>query len=78
MLFSSNRARNAVAIFSEPNYSYRCENEAGIIELNRNMKQTFLVFDPAPRRGRANVTKKTPDYIHSSIRRLFNIFHSAA
>jgi len=54
--------KNVVTIFSAPNYCYRCGNEAGIMELDEHMNQTFLVFDPAPRRGEANVTKKTPDY----------------
>ena len=55
MLFSLNRARNAVAIFSEPNYCYRWGNEAGIMEVDENMRKYLLSFDPAPRRGEAYI-----------------------
>ena len=66
-VFNSNRARNAVVIFSAPNYCYRCGNEAGIMEVDENMRKNFHTFDPAPRRGEVNEAKKTPDYFHSSI-----------
>lgn len=54
--------KNVVTIFSAPNYCYRCANEAGIMEVDENMNQNFLVFDPAPRRGEPHVTRRTPDY----------------
>ena len=49
-----------VTIFSAPNYCYRCGNEAGIMEVDEQMNNNFLVFDPAPRRGEPHVTKRTP------------------
>ena len=55
MLFSSNRARNAVVIFSAPNYCYRCGNEAGIMKVDENMRKNLLTFDPAPRREEAYI-----------------------
>jgi len=54
--------RNVVTIFSAPNYCYRCANQAAFMEIDDNMKNTFLQFDPAPRRGEPHVTRKTPDY----------------
>jgi serine/threonine-protein phosphatase 2A catalytic subunit len=54
--------QNVVTIFSAPNYCYRCGNQAGIMEIDENMKFIFLQFDPAPRRGEPHVTRKTPDY----------------
>jgi serine/threonine-protein phosphatase 2A catalytic subunit len=51
-----------VTIFSAPNYCYRCGNMAGIMELDEHMNKCFSQFDPAPRRGEAQVSKKTPDY----------------
>jgi serine/threonine-protein phosphatase 2A catalytic subunit len=35
---------------------------AAIIEVDENMKLTQMQFDPSPRRGEANLAKKTPDY----------------
>jgi serine/threonine-protein phosphatase 2A catalytic subunit len=55
-------AQNVVTIFSAPNYCYRCGNQAGIMELDESQQYTFLQFDPAPRRGEAQVTRRTPDY----------------
>lgn len=54
--------KNVCTIFSAPNYCYRCGNQAGIMEVDENLNQTFQQFDPAPRRGEPHVTKRTPDY----------------
>lgn len=54
--------RNVVTIFSAPNYCYRCGNQAAIMELDENMKFTFLQFDPAPRRGDPTSVRSQPDY----------------
>lgn len=35
---------------------------AAMIEVDENMKTTYMQFDPSPRRGEANLAKKTPDY----------------
>ena len=40
-----------VTIFSAPNYCCRCGNTAAIIEVDENLKQTYMQFDPSPRRG---------------------------
>jgi serine/threonine-protein phosphatase 2A catalytic subunit len=60
--FNWSHDKAIVTIFSAPNYCYRCGNEAGIMEVDEQMNQNFLVFDPAPRRGEPHVTKRTPDY----------------
>lgn len=54
--------KNVVTIFSAPNYCYRCGNQAAIMEIDEHLEYTFLQFDPAPRRGEPNVTRRTPDY----------------
>ena len=51
-----------VTIFSAPNYCYRCGNQAAIMELDDKMQSNFIQFDPAPRKGEPNVTRRTPDY----------------
>uniref|UniRef100_A0A2K5CT64 protein-serine/threonine phosphatase n=1 Tax=Aotus nancymaae TaxID=37293 RepID=A0A2K5CT64_AOTNA len=48
--------------FSAPNYCYRCGKQAAIMELDDTLKYSFLQFDPAPRRGEPQVTRRTPDY----------------
>lgn len=60
--YNPNHDSNVVTIFSAPNYCYRCGNLAAILELDEHMNQTFLQFESAPRRGEANITKRTPDY----------------
>jgi len=54
--------QNVVTIFSAPNYCYRCGNTAAIMELDEKMNHQFLQFDPAPRKGEPDVTRRTPDY----------------
>ena len=54
--------KSLVTVWSAPNYCYRCGNEAGIMEVDEQMNNNFLVFDPAPRRGEPHVTRRTPDY----------------
>jgi len=54
--------KNVVTIFSAPNYCYRCGNQAAIMEIDENIDYTFLQFDPAPRRGEPQVTRRTPEY----------------
>mmetsp|Transcript_11162 Transcript_11162/g.13513 ORF Transcript_11162/g.13513 Transcript_11162/m.13513 type:complete len:311 (-) Transcript_11162:274-1206(-) len=55
--------RNVVTIFSAPNYCYRCGNQAAILEVDEDLKYTFLQFEPAPRRGEPHVSRRTPDYL---------------
>lgn len=38
-------------IFSAPNYCYRCNNQAAIMELDEHLKEEYIQFDPYPRRG---------------------------
>ncbi|GMS91847.1 hypothetical protein PENTCL1PPCAC_14022 [Pristionchus entomophagus] len=54
--------QNVVTVFSAPNYCYRSGNQAAMVELDDEMKSTFIQFDAAPRSGEINVTKRTPDY----------------
>jgi len=41
---------------------YRCGNQAAIMEIDEHLEYTFLQFDPAPRRGEPQITRRTPDY----------------
>ncbi|CAI9776743.1 unnamed protein product [Fraxinus pennsylvanica] len=54
--------QKVVTIFSAPNYCYRCGNMASILEVDDCQGHTFIQFDPAPRRGEPDVTRRTPDY----------------
>lgn len=59
--------RNVVTLFSAPNYCYRCGNQAAIMEIDENLKYTFLQFDPAPRAGEPMVSRRVPDYVSVSL-----------
>uniref|UniRef100_A0A7S0QCG4 Serine/threonine-protein phosphatase n=1 Tax=Cryptomonas curvata TaxID=233186 RepID=A0A7S0QCG4_9CRYP len=52
-----------LTIFSAPNYCCRCGNKACILEVDENMRQTFLQFDRAPVRGKS-YTRRLPDYFY--------------
>jgi len=57
--------RNVVTIFSAPNYCYRCGNQAAVMEIDENMKHTFLQFDPPPFQKEVpdeSRIKRVPDY----------------
>lgn len=37
-----------VTIFSAPNYCYRCDNEAAVMEIDDKLNYIFLCFDASP------------------------------
>jgi serine/threonine-protein phosphatase 2A catalytic subunit len=49
-------------IFSAPNYCYRCGNQAALMDVDEHLKNTFIQFDPAPRKGDEIQKKRVPDY----------------
>lgn len=49
-------------IFSAPNYCYRCGNQAAIMDVDENLRQNYIQFDPAPRKGNEVEKKRVPDY----------------
>ncbi|KAL6958001.1 Serine/threonine-protein phosphatase PP2A-2 catalytic subunit [Sarracenia purpurea var. burkii] len=60
--FNWGHEQKVVTIFSAPNYCYRCGNMASILEVDDCREHTFIQFEPAPRRGEPDVTRRTPDY----------------
>ncbi|KAK3409703.1 hypothetical protein EUGRSUZ_J01802 [Eucalyptus grandis] len=54
--------QKVVTIFSAPNYCYRCGNMASILEVDDCKGHTFIQFEPAPKRGEPDVTRRMPDY----------------
>lgn len=55
-------AKNAITLFSAPNYCYRCGNLAGIMEVDEYLECNLQTFEPAPVKGEPNITKRVPDY----------------
>nr|AAK52678.1 serine/threonine phosphatase Pph21p [Yarrowia lipolytica] len=60
--FSWAHEQQVVTIFSAPNYCYRCGNQAAIMEVDENLSNSFLQYDPCPRPGEPSVSRRTPDY----------------
>ncbi|KAL1128435.1 hypothetical protein V6Z11_A13G247800 [Gossypium hirsutum] len=60
--YTFGQEQNVVTIFSAPNYCYRCGNMASILEVDDCKAHTFIQFEPAPRRGEPDVTRRTPEY----------------
>lgn len=56
--------KQLVTIFSAANYTYRCGNDAAIMEVDENMNFDFLVFYQAPGQdGKSgSSSKQVPDY----------------
>jgi hypothetical protein len=52
-----------LAVWSAPNYCYRCGNVAAILELDEHLERSFKIFDAAPQDNRGAPAKKiAPDY----------------
>jgi len=51
-----------VSVFSAPNYCYRCGNQAAIMDVDEHLKNSYVQFDPAPRKGDEIQKKRVPDY----------------
>ena len=54
--------RNVLKIFSAPNYCYRCENQAAIMEIDQYGDFVLLQFDAAPRKRKCIGKKRNLDY----------------
>ena len=55
--------RHVVTVFSAPNYCYRCNNTAAIMEIDENSTQNYISFDNAPDHHLEGIVKKrVPDY----------------
>ena len=52
-----------VAVWSAPNYCYRCGNVASIMDVDEYLQSTFKVFEAAPHSERKEPSKNPPpDY----------------
>ena len=60
--YTNTHNKNVSTIFSAPNYCYRCGNMAAIMDVDENLKQTYIQYDPAPRKGNEVLKKRVPDY----------------
>jgi len=55
--------KNVVTIFSAPNYCYRCGNLAALMELDDDLKFSFIQFDPSAHQAdEAKEMRSLPDY----------------
>ena len=51
-----------VTVWSAPNYYYRCNNIASIMELDENLQKYFKIFEAAPLEDKASDGKSVPHY----------------
>ena len=50
-------------VWSAPNYCYRCNNMAAILQLDENLRTNFITFNAAPENSRPVPEKKPlPEY----------------
>lgn len=59
--YFSTHDKNVTTIFSAPNYCYMCGNLAAVMEVDEALNQTYIQYDPAPRKGNAK-RGRVPDY----------------
>jgi len=53
-----------VTVWSAPNYCYRCNNVAAILELDEHLNRNYRIFEAAPQEARGIPAKKpAPDYL---------------
>ena len=52
-----------ITIFSAPNYCYRCNNTAAILQLDENLRTNYITFNAAPENSRPVPEKRPlPEY----------------
>ena len=52
-----------IAVWSAPNYCYRCGNIASIMEVDEYLQSNFVTYDPAPQSERKVPSNDSPpDY----------------
>lgn len=56
--------KQLITIFSAPNYCYRCGNMAAVMDLDDEMNETLITFDPARKQGSEveAAVRRSPDY----------------
>ncbi|KAK2948524.1 putative Serine/threonine-protein phosphatase 2A catalytic subunit beta [Blattamonas nauphoetae] len=57
---------NVITLFSAPNYCYRCGNQGAIMELDDSLERQIKQFDPAPRRGEPQISRRPPQFLTNS------------
>ncbi|GAB1222254.1 hypothetical protein ENUP19_0160G0008 [Entamoeba nuttalli] len=58
-----NHNKTVVTIFSAPNYCYKCNNLAAIMELSDSGEYSFSQFSPAPSQDEFPNTKHVPSFL---------------
>lgn len=61
--FTWSHGTNVVTVFSAPNYCNRCGNLGGIMELDEDLKYSFLTFSEGPNKQlEGMITRRAPDF----------------
>lgn len=51
-----------LTVWSAPNYSYRCNNDATVVKFDENMKREIVKFEKSNHEGRVNDVKHIVPY----------------
>ena len=54
--------KKCVTVFSAPNYCYRCNNLASIVEIDDLLNANYQQYEPAPRENEPRTVKRVPAY----------------
>lgn len=54
--------KQCVTVFSAPNYCYRCNNLASIVEIDDLLNANYQQYEPAPRENEPRAVKRVPSY----------------
>eukprot|EP01059_Diplonema_ambulator_P037083 TRINITY_DN9621_c0_g1_i1.p1 TRINITY_DN9621_c0_g1~~TRINITY_DN9621_c0_g1_i1.p1 ORF type:complete len:304 (+),score=44.75 TRINITY_DN9621_c0_g1_i1:39-950(+) len=54
--------QRVITVWGAPNYCYRCGNQAAFMEISEHLESTLVQYEPAPRRGEAQLVRASPEY----------------
>jgi len=60
--YTRNHKKRVITIFSAPNYCCRCDNQAAVMEINENLKVSYIQYLQAENASEPKLSRRCPDY----------------